>query len=138
MSDALCLARFVDEKTKLGPAGLVRLYTPPEYCDALSVFTATGAPQEDMLEAGKYVARTRQKRHLYGWAVLPECAYESLSLQASIDGIPTFGKCCHANVIGWPSGKNERIRVAQKLVEHHKTRPVYKLPERADSEYAPE
>ena len=138
MLDDMCLARFAVEKNKRKAAGLVSLYTPPARTDALSVFTATEAPEKDMLDAGKYVACERKKSHLYGWAVLPEGAYESLRLMASIDSSPSFGKCCHANVTGWPEEKVERISLAQKLAGCHETYPVHKLPEPADSGYAPE
>jgi hypothetical protein len=137
MTDNLSLARFADEKKKLGPAGLVRLYTPPRLSETLSVFTATEAPEEDMLDAGKYVARERKKRHLYGWAILSGCAYKSLHLKVSIDGNPTFGKCLHANVTGWPNEQIEKIACAQKLVKFHKEFPVHKLAKRVDSGYSP-
>ena len=138
MSDALCLARFAVEKGKLSPAGLVRLYTPPDYAD-LSVFTATGAPEGDMREAGRFVARKGRHRYLIGWAVLRTCAYESLSLKICIDGVPTFGKCRHANVKGWPNGKLERVGLAQKLVKFHNENPcsICRLPKREDSGYVP-
>ena len=141
MSEALCLARFADEKGRLSPAGLVRLYTPPDHADSLSAFTATGAPKEDMLEAGKHVARERKHRHLFGWAVLRNCAYQSLSLKICIDGTPTFGKCRHTNVKGWPSEKLERVGLAQKLVKFHKpcctSSYIHRLSERVGSGYAP-
>lgn len=137
MSDALCLARFADEKGKLSPSGLVRLYTPPVRDNSLSVFTATKAPEVDMLEAGKFVAREREHRYLFGWALLRQCAYESLGLKICIDGDPTFGKCRHTNVKGWHSGKLERVGLAQKLVKFHKACCIRRLPKPVDSGYAP-
>ena len=139
MSDDLCLARFADERGRLSPSGLVRLYTPPVHDDSLSVFTSTGASKEDMREAGKFVARERKHRYLFGWAVLRQCAYESLGLKICIDGAPTFGKCRHTNVKGWPSEKLERIGLAQKLVKFHEacSCSIRKLPERIDSGFAP-
>ena len=99
------------------------------------MYTTTDAPEEDVIEAGQDTARKRKKERLYGWHWVCDEIFDDLPpLALKIDGNPSFGKCQHANVTGWPAKKNQSLDLIHELIGKL-PKGLFKLPEPIVSGY---
>ena len=136
MADRVCLARFADESRRVKPAGLAKLFEPHRKSRSLSLFTTTDAPEQDVLDAGRYAAKNRKRERLYGWQWACKEVFEGLRLSVDIDGNPTIGKCRHVNVTGWPSDEQLELPIVHALIEKLAPEGLFKLPSPVASGYA--
>lgn len=121
---------------------MVSLCTPQFDSDrptdtGLSVFTATDALRDDKVAAGVHVAKEMGRKKLHGWHIFGEDQFTRVGqLYLHIDGKPTFGRCRHGNIMGWPPSKSGCLSKAQEFVrsmgEHSEGPATHLLPKPID------
>lgn len=131
LQDSPPLTRFVIERKKvtINPAdGSLRvkakLFEP--YQGKVSVFQTETWPEDKVRDCGIAVARERGKR-LYGWVILSASEVpdqlplgQECQLTVEFDNTPPG----HANIIGWPSDKDDVLEWQGELADHSTPFPL--------------
>ena len=113
------LARFAVHKGQLTAAVVKRKLVEPNQQLELSVFRVHELGDAEVRGLGiGVVQRRRDANRLYGWAEFDEALVQSVSLTLHDDDDPPR----HANIIGWPTDRDERKLVESELAD--KATPV--------------
>ena len=115
------LARFAVRKGQLTAAAVKRKLVEPNRHLELSVFRVHELGDTEVRELGVDVVHRRpDANRLYGWAEFDEALVHSVSLTLHDDDDPPR----HANVVGWPTDRDERKLVESELADKATPVPV--------------
>ena len=115
-SETRIFARFMVDRRETRP-DRPGLYYPSASTNQVSVYNTDHATGCDVIDAGNYVVKIREKPALFGWSYVAECSLAELGLYIIHNQGKDFGGAIHMDICGWPQNRAETIKKAKRLVE---------------------